>query len=206
MLQVQTPTGDTAENVLHFYKGSNVAWTSTELTTLANGLDTWSTTGDGSGDSFVAQLPTTDTMVAIVCRDLTTQTGPEITKVVSHAGLNTNPAMADGLTKAFTLRSGMVGRSNRGRVYVIHVCTNELAAGTVNSMSATDLTARIAAWNSLIAATVALNAAWYWCVLSRQQNKIILGSGVGVKIQSVGYSHVFLDYQRRRAPGHGRHA
>lgn len=204
-LQISGPGADIMENVLHFYKGSNVAWTATELTTLVNGIDTWTGVGDGAGNKYTNSMSTGASIISITARDMTTATGPEIVKTVAHPGTDASALLQSGVSKAFTFRSGNAGRSQRGRAYMSNLCSGSVSGTDVNSMAAASLTGITAMWKSLIAATTALNAAWYWCVLSRKQNGIVLVNGLPVKITDVGTSKTQFDYQRRRAPLHGRH-
>lgn len=212
VLQVVNGEGDIGENVLNVYKGSTSAWTATELTNLANGIDTWSTTGDGAGHNYVSNLRTTCTLQAIVCRDLTSQTGPEVTKSVAHVGSDAGTPLPDGISKAFTLRTGLVGRSQRGRVFALFLTVNAQDGTDKNKMLAGTLASYVTMWGSLITAVPAITAAWQWVVLSKFSGvngttgkPIPRSSGQVTPISSVGYSHVYLDYQRRRAPAHARH-
>lgn len=204
VISVQGPDGDIGENILHVYKGSTVAWTSTDLTTLSNGIDTWITTGDGS-NKYITGLVTTATVVQITCRDLTTSGGPEVVKSVSHAGLDSSTPFPAGIAKAFTFRSGLAGRSNRGRAFAMFLGQGQASGSDINAMSTAALANTTSMWASLIAAITALNASWKWSVLSRVQNKVVLTDALPVTITAVGTSKTYFDYQRRRAPLHARH-
>ena len=204
-IQVAGPDGDIGENILHVSNGTGAAWTAGDLTTLNDAIDTWLTTGDGAGNKYTSFLSNGCTVQAIVSRDLTTQGGPEVTKLVSHAGLDTAAPLQAGLTKAFTLRTGLSGRSNRGRVFALFLTVDTVSSGDVNAMDATHLSDSVSAWQSLIAAVAAAHTGWAWCVLSRQLNLVKRTNGNPVPITSVGYSHVYFDFQRRRAPAHSRH-
>lgn len=201
-IQVENDAGDIGENILHFYKGSAVAWTLTELTNLVNAIDTWLTTGDGSHD-YVKLLTDSATVTGLAARDLTTSSALVYSKSVSHAGTGGTAALAAGLAKAITLRTGQAGRSFRGRVFSMFLDAS--MTSDENTVGTSTLTAMVDTWGSLQAAVAAVNASWYWGVLSRVQNGSRLTDGAITKITSIGYSTATLDYQRRRAPFHGRH-
>lgn len=204
-INVQTPDGDIAQNVLHISNGGSGAWSAADLTTLANTLDTWLTTGDGSGNNFVAHLQSAYTVVEISCRDLTTQAGAEFNKSVNHVGGDSGGRMADGLTKAITLRSGLAGRSYRGRIFCIGLSALNADATDKNLMYSASVAVQIAIWTSLISTVSGAHTGWVWVILSRQAGLAKRSTGVGTAITAVGVSNNYFDYQRRRAPFHGRH-
>lgn len=205
VIQTTIPDTDVAENVLHMDKGSSAAWTATELTNLVNAVDTWLTTGAGGNDTVVKNLQHECTVSGIVARDLTTSTGPEVSKSISHAGGEVTARTAAGLSKALTLRTGLAGRSQRGRLFVIGLAADQFDGTDKNLISTATLTSLVNTWTSLIAAVKAVNAAWSWSVLSRSTGNSKRANGVAIPITSVGYSQPYVDYQRRRSPFHQRH-
>lgn len=203
-IQVQDQEGDIAENILHVTNGGTGEWTATDLQTLANAVDTWLTTGDGT-NKFVGFLASVSTVIGIACRDLTIEAGAVYIKTVSHVGGDTDAPLQAGLTKAITLRTGLAGRSYRGRVFQPCLTTGDVSSGDVNTMDSTHLSHLQLAWNALITAISGAHSGWLWVVLSRRNNLAVRTDGVGTPIISVGVSHSNFDYQRRRAPAHARH-
>jgi hypothetical protein len=205
-----TPDGDVAQNNIHVYKGAGTAWSLADLTALVNAIDTWAPVGAGASQAYTQLLASVCTVVQIKARDLTVLAGLEYTKTVTHAGLDTNTPLPQGLTKCFTLRTGLAGRSYRGRVYVPMMTTVQQDTVDRNNMLASYAANHVASWTSLLAAVVTAGASWQWGVLSRYSgmaggHPIPRVNGVITPITAVGYSHVAFDFQRRRAPFHSRH-
>lgn len=212
VLQVSIPDSDQLQNVLHVSNGGTSAWTAAQLTTLVNAVDTWITTGAGTGNTYAGLMGNYVTVTGIVARDLTTSTGPGYTKSVSHAGTNTNGRVASGLAFCVTLRSGLSGRSQRGRVFMGGCTTDQFDSTDKNLFTSNVGNGMTLTWNSLIAAVTAAGAGWSWVILSRYELNpspppisMKRTSGIGTAVASVGYADLWCDYQRRRAPAHGRH-
>lgn len=203
VISVTTPTEDTAQHVLHFSNGSTNPWTTPDLTTLANTIDAWITAGGGGNNTILHPMQSSFVVSGITCRDLTVDGGAEYAKTVSHQGVDGGGVMNAGLSFALTLRTGLAGRSFRGRVFSIGLSAAAYAdANTITSTVAGQL---VAAWGALPAAIEGANGSWRWVVLSREHNKAPRAEGVGTPILTVGYSDLVVDYQRRRAPNHARH-
>lgn len=199
---------DVAQNILHFEKNDGTAWGTGDLTNLVNSFDTWMGTAEGK-DATQSFMSSTATIENLLARDLSVDGGAEFGKTVSHAGLDGSTRLPAGLTFAITLRTGLVGRSFRGRLFMINPCVgfNDTTPDSVKAASAdavkagyTDLITRAAGWSP----------AMKWVVLSRFHKvgdipNVKRAVGIGTEIKSVGYSQLYLDYQRRRAPFHARH-
>jgi hypothetical protein len=204
VLSAESVDGDTAQNVLHCGNGTSGAWTLAQLTTLVNAVDTWLTTGAG-GHTWPSMHENSATMSLITARDLTTDAGPEYNKAVAHDGTLDSGPLAIGLAKALTLRSGLSGRSYRGRVYEYGFDLAQQSATDSNAMDATVLANFETFWGALITAVSGAGSGWLWGVLSREHNGSTRANGIITAIASVGHSHVYFDFQRRRAPDHARH-
>lgn len=197
------PSSDVAQNILHFEKNDGTAWGTGDLTNLTNSFDTWlgTTNGKKATTDHMSEGVTIENLLA---RDHTVDGGAEFGKTVSHAGTDPGAIMASGLSFAVTLRSGLVGRSFRGRVYLIGLTTDFTISNpdTVDPGKASDV---ITGWGDLISQAAGWSPPMKWVVLSKRHNKTWRDTGVGTPIVSVGYSELVLDYQRRRAPYHARH-
>jgi hypothetical protein len=196
--------GDIMENILHVSNGGSSAWSAANLATLLAGVDAWVAAGDGT-HHLLDPVSNQIALSNYVARDLTTSSGPETTLGGSHVGSTAGAPAPAGISWAVTLRTGLSGRSYRGRVFSAGLSMSQIGGTYNNEIGSGTANAIVAAWSALITKITSLNAAWYWCVLSRRTNNALRANGIGTAITSVGYSSLELDYQRRRAPLHGRH-
>jgi hypothetical protein len=210
-LQFAQSDGSFAENVLFALKGS--AWNNTEINDMIAGLVTWFGTGDGT-HSYQDIVANDTSLVAVGYRDLTTIASAS---GVSNAGLplvGTNAGATDTLGVTFTIthRTGLAGRSFRGRTYLVGI-----PAGVGTSPNVVDgptyADPAVDAFGSLITAIPGAVAGSEWVVCSRYHanplpppvGSVPRAAGVMTPITSVGYHDLFMDFQRRRAPAHNRH-
>lgn len=211
-IETGNPAGDVGVNKIHVYQNVADAWTEASLVNVLNTIDSWITTGGGAGQKYIDQMPLACSVELLAARDLTTQTALVAEKTVDHPGTAAGVALPSGLTKAITLRTGRAGRSFRGRVFIPFLTRDAESAANYEVMDNTKLTNLVAMWSSLITALPAGDASWHWGVLSRFSGidgttklPIPRVTGVFTPIVECGYSHDAFDYQRRRAPFHGRH-
>jgi hypothetical protein len=196
---------DIAENVFGVHNTG--VWTPTTLATLAAVFNTWNDTAVGGHSPYEAR-DEESSLLQTEARDLTTQSSPVV--IVPYpgahsAGGDVSGDVPNGLTKAFTARTGLSGRSQRGRTFVVALAQSSIDVTDANLVSLTTANDYVAWFNALIVDVSTANAAWDLCVISRFHNGAPRGAGVTTPITSYGYSNLYLDYQRRRAPGHGRH-
>jgi len=203
--------GDVAENILHVSNGTTDAWTAENLTTLLSAIKTGLTTPDGVMSGIIGNQTSQNTLTALVGRDLTTQNSPEVTETATIVGTDSGAPLPQGVSKAFTLRTGLSGRSFRGRVYQAGLTVNHQVTDDKDEMNATALGNFSGCWGAAITVVSGAGSGWYWGVLSRYYQTgdppttTRRVNGVITKITEVGYSHIAFDYQRRRAPLHARH-
>lgn len=198
-----TPSTDVAQNILHFAKNDGTSWGTGDLTNLVDSFDTWLGTTNGA-KAFLDHMKSTATIQNLLGRDLSVDGGAEFGKTVSHAGTDLGTQLAAGLTFAITLRSGLVGRSYRGRLFMI-APTASFTVTTPDTVDPTKADDVVTGFTSLIAAAAGWSPAMKWVILSRRHNNVARGTGIGTPVVSVGYSELVIDYQRRRAPFHARH-
>lgn len=201
--------GDIFQNILHFRKNDLSAWSIADVTSLANSFDTWMGTTPGT-HALLTYLSDAVSITGIQARDLTADGGPEFTKSVSHAGLDTAAPINSGLSFALTLRSGLSGRSFRGRIFCYGLTRTLNGSLSADQVDPTVANALKDGWNDLIAVADGWTPAMHWCVLSRRHKvgdvpNVLRTNGVGTPITEVGYSNLVVDFQRRRAPLHARH-
>lgn len=109
-------------------------------------------------------------------------------------GVSTLP---NNVTKAFTLRSGLTGRSGRGRLYLPGLPTGALEADE-NYITVAYLNDVVDALDDLIGVTSSIG--FELSIVSRQQGGAVLPVGVSFAVVSVGYSDVTTDSMRSRLP------
>lgn len=197
------PSSDVAQNILHFMKNDLTAWGTGDLTNLVNSFDTWLGTTNGK-KALTDHMATSVTITNLLARDHTVDGGAEYGKTVTHAGSQAGNILASGLTFAITLRTGLVGRSYRGRIFLIGLTApfTITTPDTVLNTAADDV---VSGWNDLITVAEGWSPAMKWVVLSKQHANAWRATGIGTPIVTTGYSELVLDYQRRRAPYHARH-
>lgn len=196
---------DIAENT--FAVQNQVSWTNTTLGAAGALFNTWNDTAV-SGAAPYQNRTTATTLVQTQARDLTTQTsGVVITPYTGAHGAGTDASgnMAAGITKSFTARSGLSGRSQRGRIFVIGIGLGEIVSGDPNLLSPAFLDEYVRQLDALITDVSAHDPNWSLVVISRRHNNAPRATGVTTPITSWGYANQYVDYQRRRAPGHARH-
>lgn len=208
-LQFAQSDGEFAENT--FYVESTGAYTSTILTALAQAFMDWWKTGDGT-HSYRGIQSSLITLLGCTARDLTTQSSDNVTVAAdetSNVGGGSADPLQNGLSKAITWRTGLSGRSFRGRTFLVGLTLDDLAAGANNQFNPTKVANYVSALTSLIAAVTAAEAACKLVVLSRYTltsgHTAPRATGVMTPIISCGSHDLFVDFQRRRAPGHNRH-
>lgn len=204
-----TYNGDPAQNTLYFQKNDSTAWGSSEIEDLVNEFDTWLGTSNGEA-AFRGGLSTSLAITQLKARDYSVDGGVEYVKNVDHAGLDAGAAVQDGLTFAFTLRTGLSGRSFRGRLFAFALTASWLSGTGSNTVGGTVPNDVVTGLNALVSEAAGWSPAMQWVVLSRRHKigstpNVIRASGVATPIVDVGYSNLTVDFQRRRAPYHSRH-
>jgi len=103
------------------------------------------------------------------------------------------------VTLCITFRTGLTGRSARGRVYALPIPETSLAS--VNGVSSAFATNMQTCFDTIKSAMAA--AGWIQVVLSRRTGLALRPTGVGFPITAVEARNLTLDSQRGRLPkGH----
>lgn len=199
--------GSYAQNSI--YVEADAAWDATTISDLATlcALE--------FGVNVLPQTSQDVTLTSVTARDLTTADSPEsvFNPTSENVGGQTDHAIEMGLTFALTLRTGLSGRSYRGRVFAIGIPTGSVPDVSLNLLGSVDATDLAAAWMSMITAINGSTpgALTIQAVVASFYSGVVGGvpvprdNAVLTPITAVGYSDLFLDFQRRRAPGHNRH-
>lgn len=201
--------GEQAVNVFGVDSGQTDALTFDDLAALCVTVVDWFGTGDGT-HSYKALMQSSSSLVDVRARDLTTDSGPIAIETANVSGTDGGGKLANGLTFTVTSRTALSGRSYRGRTFLVGLTDNFLVAGQQNVADSGHADDAINAFFPLIAAiagTTLPDAASTpaLAVLSRRTAGAPRAAIVATPVTNFGYHDLFMDYQRRRAPGHNRH-
>jgi hypothetical protein len=189
--------GQPCENVYHVHT-EDASWTPTTLLALADAFDTWDNTS-------VKNLRANDSsLMQIVVRDLTTEFSPSVEKILTtpRPGTGAGNPMPNGVSLAISWRTGLSGRSFRGRTYHLGMSDTGFVSASVISASRASTFAN--AYAQLITAVIAANGAWLLVVASRMSGNAHRAAILPTTILTVSVD-VNTDSMRRRLPGHNRH-
>ena len=204
--------GSPAINTLWF-RGSS-SYTASKLSDLADGLAAWWNDGTGSGADVGLKSITSHTvsLVSVTARDMATQHGHVVvwTAGLPIVGAVSGDAVELGLTYATTFRTGLAGVAYRGRNYMVGVPTSSVSDPGQNIVDTALSTALDVAYGGLITyvPTIGSNSDAH-AVASRYHmvGGVLTARDAGIvtPVLSYGHANQYLDFQRRRAPGHNRH-
>lgn len=185
--------GEIVENVYHFLGAAQPAIA--DMQALATAVRNWRST------SLRPLQSNTCLHQKVKVRDLTTIDGAGIELLISPAdqGNLTDTSLPNNCTVAVALRSGLAGRSNRGRTFHCGL-TEILRSGNV--ILGTTQTNLIAAYTALFGPFT--TNAYHLGVLSLHTGGHPRLTGAFTEVNSVTVD-TNLDSQRRRLPGHNRH-
>jgi hypothetical protein len=142
------------------------------------------------------------TFIEVHGRDLSTDDGPvaDISFDAGVTGSVSSGALPNNVSLAIQFRSGVAGRSNRGRNYLFGIAETYLAdANHVTSVFANAVHTYYGDVGSAIVA-----AGFEWVIVSRYHDGAPRVSGQVLPINSHGFADFTIDSQRRRLPGRGR--
>jgi hypothetical protein len=210
-LLFSTPSGDTAEN--NIWVRRSAGWTDAELDTIADAIITWFAGASGS-NTYQGEMSSDCALASVAWRDHTTVNGLSSNTQVGLplTGTDLTVSANPGLTKAITFRTGLAGKSFRGRAFMVGMPANVQTPYSSGMVSAGWLAPVVIAWTNLIAAITAADATCVWAIVSRfyqpggpNTPSVPRAAGIYTPVTSVGYAGLAVDFQRRRAPQHGRH-
>lgn len=117
---------------------------------------------------------------------------------IGSVGTAATPSLPNNVSFCISFRTGLTGRSARGRNFFIGLVEGAVVDSTVNSAS---INAIVAGYQAVLALNVA--DAQQWVVLQRYSEGNLLPSGITRPIKSVIVVDAIVDSQRRRLPGRG---
>lgn len=177
------------ENTFHYALTGTIDVAALQQIVVA--YTTWATTHSGIFHDACS-------LVKLDARDLSSSSGAsvQVNVIPPIVGTGGPGALPNNVTFSLKRLSGLRGRANRGRIYLIGVADSHLQVGAqelTNAFAATSITA----YNDLLAGMLA----------SAGAEEVILhrALGTGTKVIEYGFADLFMDSQRRRLPGHNRH-
>lgn len=185
--------GQFTENILFYEFGATI--TDGDLTALVNAIAAVVLS------EWVPLLSSEWVGREVYARDLTSGSGLEATdnSIFGEVGAALGGGLPNNATIAIARKSGLAGRSFRGRIFWQALSTAQQAtANTLNSAVGLDI---IDAINAADAAALILD--WTPVIVSLFSGGSPRVSGVTTPITSWGLTNLVLDSRQRRLPGRG---
>jgi hypothetical protein len=191
--------GQQIENTLYWQKGGS--WSSGDILTLGNALLTWWPV------NYAPFVSSAVTLSEIYLTDLTSDTSGvlSVPAPTPHpAGDRSAASLPNNVALTISFRSGLRGRSNRGRNYISGLSEDAVVLNTVDAGVITDIEN---GYNALF--DVASDTSSAWVIVSRYSGvdedgrPIPRVAGETADILSVLVVDATVDSQRRRLPGRG---
>jgi hypothetical protein len=186
------------ENTFHVQKGT--PFTALQLQGLTNVFDAWDSTGATRWGQY---RPAGTVLQQIKTRALDTAASPVWIFVlpVARAGIKGGTSLPNNATFAVTLQTGLAGRSQRGRIYVPGLTTQDIQAPpNQNTLNAVNANQFVTSMGVLIANVAAIGAGYNLVVTSYRTGGAWRAAGQNSVILNAAYANLFIDTQRRRLP------
>jgi hypothetical protein len=189
-----TLDGETCDTTLGFSLNAAGPVAPAALAALATGLVNYWTSNQ------LAILPVEYVFNRIDLRAEDVEFGPqsETTGFAGATGSLVGNIMPNNVTLAIAFRTGLAGRTNRGRNYWPSFLESEVNGQRV---SAAKIGAILGAYSGMLGPD-SIAAGWTWSVLSRKE-LVPGGPGRAVGVTTVSVRDNVIDSQRRRLPGRG---
>jgi len=182
-----TQGGAPAENVVHLERTGG--YTQSDLDTLSLAL------ADFAADDMLPVMHNQTVFVEVYVKGMASQADLQSTDT-THAGESGAVSLpqAANVSKAFTLRSGLTGRSQRGRMFWIGMSSNFLTnPNTVTQGFVDDVIGILEALKALVEAL-----GWVWVIVSKYTNGAPRTTGQKTPIAGFGVSGLDADSMRSR--------
>lgn len=178
------------ENTLYFYNPA--PWDSASLVQLTNEVGSWWNT------SFKPMVPTVVTLSSVSARDLSVVDGESAENGYNVPGTYSDTPMPNNVSLCVSFRTGLAGRSRRGRNYLPCLPRSEVTNNVVAALYRQNV---VNAYMDLL--EVADENSWQWVVVSRFTNKLPRVTGIFTPVANVVIVDATVDSMRRRLPGRG---
>jgi len=152
-------------------------------------------------ENILPQVSENVTLERIVCTFKGADTGPQFVLVpdVSTPGLKASAVMPNNVTCAIKFGTASIGRSFRGRNFVVGLTENEIVASALESATAS---AYVAAYEQVAADCLAIG--FTHVVVSRRASGAPREEGITTPVTYYAFTDLSVDSQRCRLPGHRR--
>jgi hypothetical protein len=195
------PVPDTAELVLEYTNIDGVQMVNTMYIREAN-ITTWipaalngllDLTEDWVTEFLVPLMSTQVRLTKLTARDLGSENGAIVVRGENIPGTNSALVLPGNVTFAVSFRTGLAGRSYRGRNYFIGLGENQASGNFIVTVTADAIV------NAYVqfAAEILLQG-WVQVVVSRYVNGALRPTAVATDITQYLYTDLRLDSQRRR--------
>lgn len=185
--------GQDALATLGFGLASPAIVTAAALGTLGDGIAAWMV-------DFLLIHSELYTQGKIVLKALDVETGPEaeLGGLVGVAGSQAGNILPNNCSIAVSFKTGVSGRTNRGRNFWAGLLETDVADQRVNNVRLAQIKGM---YEGLIGSGY-IDPMWVWSVISRKE-LVPGGPGRAVPITTVSFNDDVVDSQRRRLPGRG---
>lgn len=178
------------QNVFHFSRAGSP--TQAQMEDLADALKTW------VEGTYQINQASTCLFQGVTLTRLESQNDIQVQLAGNgFGGDDGSGAMPSNVTKAFTLRSGLTGRSARGRFFFCGIANGDITPDR-DHVGATWVDDVVDALEALKLVVEALG--WIWTIVSRYTNNAQRSAGVTFPVQSFGVSDLTTDSARFRMP------
>jgi hypothetical protein len=186
--------GQICENTLHYTLG-------TATPNLADITDLIETISATIRSNIIPLLTNTITLLRLVGTLIEVADGLQYisTTGLPAAGGSTDLPLPNNVSLAMSLRTGLSGRSFRGRSYIVGLTQGAVVGNTVNT---SEIAALLTAYETLRVPPT--DGAWQMSVVSRFNGGAARTVGVATPVTQVIVTDATVDSQRRRLPGRGR--
>lgn len=183
---IQSQGGAPIVNSIYIRK--TTAWTETDQGLLRAAIQTWWV------NTHRANLSNDIALTAIRTRDLSVQDGVTVTQQLATPSPGTRPvdAAPNNVALVTSLRTGLAGRSRRGRLYLAGIGEDEVGQVIIDPAR----TAAIGSSMTALATTISAQG-WDWVVISRFLNGVARVTALVTQILTI-ITNSGLDSQRRR--------
>lgn len=186
--------GQLIENILYFTKDGG--FDSAALADLGDLADVWWNT------SVMALLSNNYTYRETFVQDISVEAGDVYTTLANsgETGADSSAECApNNVAIAVSLRTGLAGRSFRGRNYVSGLSMNKIVGNQFETAFITDIQA---AYAELLDQLVSSD--FTWVVVSRVADGVLRATGVITPVLVPVITDIFVDSMRRRLTGRGQ--
>jgi len=194
---INSTANNTWENVFHLLGTTEPD--ATALNDLATIYATW------AAAHWIGHVAPNTQLVQIYGRDLTVQNGASVDFIPTTPiiGTRASPSLPLNATFALSLRTGLAGRSFRGRTYVGGL-TEDILDTTGQALNTSNANGLVTDYNLLKAAFEA-SGVYKLAIVSTRHNNAYRTTAVVTPVLGYSYTDLFVDSQRRRLPAHNRH-